>query len=810
MQQKKNIISIINSTANSYAAHTISTFMKHISMLALLLMAFALGARGQLADGVYTINNATGNRGTMCYGTYYGTDYFGMAEITLSGHEFRSVTVNDVKNKYWYVATKDGVTYLYNIGQGTFLQKYTREAASCATTCNGGFTLEASGSHYRVKDNSYYLSFCCYTLPDAQMRWLTSNEEAATLIDFSLVENGNITYATDIVAARAKIGYADSYYIKCYTAQNLYLKPVSNSNGSYLTVSIAKSDDNLWQIEHVDGARYRIKHASTGYYIYRNGNYGNNKSVQLSTRNNDSNRSYFYLETNVNYSNAFAIEPTAANGYSFNIWGGRTEGNTIGLYNHPDNGNSMWIIEKRKVPTPEIIQGDEGYITIRNSLSGTSFYYTVNGGTPTCASTLYDDSNKPKLNHGDQIRVVGVADGYDNSDVASVVVNMVTPTPTITINAEGLVTITSSMAGCTIYYTTDGTEPTESSNEYTSPFEVPSRSLVKAIAIKSGYRTSLIASEYYVVAGGVLSGSGTEADPYEIGSMDEWITFAQTANNASGQTYHVRLTADISGYNITVNNFSGTLDGDYHTISGLTKPLFNTLNNGTVKNVVLDNVQLSSAVTVNDTECLGAIAAYAYGNTKIYNCGILSKDGTSSISGGNNTGSLVGYITGNTRVVNNYSYANVSGGQYVGGIVGCVAGNALSNARYANNNHCAVTNNMFYGDLSGTSNVSPVYAGNHTSNIQNTNEYNFWRSKANVKYNNYNNQLAVDKDAYLNRFPFYRHIQNTHRELAAIYLFGSRTDANVAEIGHWYNVKNDEKVPYPIIEEWKTNTKKNK
>ena len=55
MQQKKNIISIINSTANSCAAHTITTFMKHISMLALLLKTFALGARAE--DYVITYTN---------------------------------------------------------------------------------------------------------------------------------------------------------------------------------------------------------------------------------------------------------------------------------------------------------------------------------------------------------------------------------------------------------------------------------------------------------------------------------------------------------------------------------------------------------------------------------------------------------------------------------------------------------------------------------------------------------------------------------------------------------------------------------
>lgn len=359
--------------------------------------------------------------------------------------------------------------------------------------------------------------------------------------------------------------------------------------------------------------------------------------------------------------------------------------------------------------------------------------------------------------------------------------------PFITVSTTGEVTIISGSSELIAYYSFDG----EDYNLYDANNKP---------TISEGQ--TIYAKNIYTYNSTNYESSITSLSFYKINEQEE-------LQNITGSNYYI-LTNDISlkGDYATIDNFSGTLDGQFHKITGLSKPLFSSLNNATIKNVVLDNVQLSSAVTVNDTLCLGAIAAYASGNTKIYNCGILSKDGASSVSGGDNTGSLVGYITGNTRVVNNYSYANVSGGGYVGGIVGRVAGTALSNSNYSNDNHCAVTNNMFYGDLSGTSKVSPVYAGNHTSNIQNTNEYNFWRSKANVRYNNYNNQLAIDKDSYLNRFPFYRHIQNTHRELAAIYLFGSRTDATVAEIGHWYNVKNDEKVPYPIIEEWKTNTKK--
>ena len=275
-----------------------------------------------------------------------------------------------------------------------------------------------------------------------------------------------------------------------------------------------------------------------------------------------------------------------------------------------------------------------------------------------------------------------------------------------------------------------------------------------------------------------------------------------------------------------VSNFSGTLDGNFHIISGLQQPLFTSVTNATIKNVILDNVSISGAKTVNNVTCLGAIACYATGNTKIYNCGVQASGSTydengnlvtnsSTISGGQHTGSLVGYIPSgaNVRVVNNYSYANVSCSTYSGGIVGRNVATALTKDNITDTSHSAITHNMFYGNLTnGTNNISPVYSGNHTSNIQNVNEYNYWRNRADVTYNKYNNQLAIDKDEYLNRFPFYRHILNTHRELAAIYLFGSASDENVAEIGHWYNEKtySDETKsrPYPIIEPWATNTKK--
>jgi hypothetical protein len=55
-------------------------------------------------------------------------------------------------------------------------------------------------------------------------------------------------------------------------------------------------------------------------------------------------------------------------------------------------------------------------------------------------------------------------------------------------------------SGATIYYTTDGQQPTTSSKVYSGPLSVSSSEYVQAVAVQSGYTDSLLASANYQIA----------------------------------------------------------------------------------------------------------------------------------------------------------------------------------------------------------------------------------------------------------------------------------------------------------------------
>ncbi|MGN0517099.1 MAG: chitobiase/beta-hexosaminidase C-terminal domain-containing protein [Acutalibacteraceae bacterium] len=168
-------------------------------------------------------------------------------------------------------------------------------------------------------------------------------------------------------------------------------------------------------------------------------------------------------------------------------------------------------------------------ITIASSTSGATIYYTTDGSTPTTSSTKYTAAFNVTAD-STTIKALAVTSGYTNSAVASstVTVSQVS-TPVITIDSSKNVTITCSTSGATVYYTTDGTTPTTSSNVYSSSFKLTTNgATVKAIAVASGYRNSSVATKTAEI---------TKADKPVIAYTDyvggKYVAFSSTTEGAT-------------------------------------------------------------------------------------------------------------------------------------------------------------------------------------------------------------------------------------------------------------------------------------
>ena len=195
------------------------------------------------------------------------------------------------------------------------------------------------------------------------------------------------------------------------------------------------------------------------------------------------------------------------------------------------------------------------------------------------------------------------------------------------------------------------------------------------------YTVSLAAARGYTIES---NGS------YTVTSADGLMNIAKLVNG--GQTdINITLDTDIdhTGKNWTPigtsfsNKYTGTFDGGGHTIKGLTVTtndqfvgLFGSIGNaGTVKNVMMEDVQITSNPS---SGFAGGVAGYSDGT--IENCSV-----SGSVSGTMYVGGVVGAqwegsITGCS------SSATVKGMVDVGGVVGQTNGGATLTACYATGN----------------------------------------------------------------------------------------------------------------------------
>ncbi len=180
--------------------------------------------------------------------------------------------------------------------------------------------------------------------------------------------------------------------------------------------------------------------------------------------------------------------------------------------------------------------------------------------------------------------------------------------------------------------------------------------------------------------GDFAGGSGTEADPWKIGNwhhlnnvrnhLDAYFKLINDLNEQSVGYAVYNTDAGWEPIGTSGSRFTGTFDGDGHTISGLfiNRPgengigLFGYTNNAAIKNLGLVDFD----VTGNDN--VGGLVGVNHGN-------ITSSHTMGNVTGQEVVGGLVGYNDG--TIENSYATVSVEGKYYAGGLIGRNIGDIL-------------------------------------------------------------------------------------------------------------------------------------
>jgi hypothetical protein len=165
--------------------------------------------------------------------------------------------------------------------------------------------------------------------------------------------------------------------------------------------------------------------------------------------------------------------------------------------------------DQQTVATPAFTPAGGTYaapqtVTITCATAGATIRYTTDGTAPTASSPAYSGPVGVSTT-GTTFKAYATLSGYTDSAVATATYVLQAAAPTFspaagTYAVPQSVTLATTTPGAAIHYTTDGTTPTGSSPTSSTPISVTAASTtIKALATRSGFADSAVASATYVI-----------------------------------------------------------------------------------------------------------------------------------------------------------------------------------------------------------------------------------------------------------------------------------------------------------------------
>ena len=251
-------------------------------------------------------------------------------------------------------------------------------------------------------------------------------------------------------------------------------------------------------------------------------------------------------------------------------------------------------------------------VTLSCATPGATIYYTKATGsnipaTPTASSTMYTGPISVTANT--TIKAIAIL-GNSKSAVPTHTYTFQVATPVISFEggSSNTATITCSTEGATIYYTTNGSNPTTSSTVYTGPIPVSGDVTIKARAYLTGLSASAVATATYITSTTSVIASPTPLTINDSG--DNYFNVAGYTLNVSTGWFadnSVDLTNSNSNFSAALSATTGTASSTYFnpsngSLAGKVAMTYNgrlLKDNGTVTLTYAGKSGVKASVAVN-------------------------------------------------------------------------------------------------------------------------------------------------------------------------------------------------------------------
>ena len=207
------------------------------------------------------------------------------------------------------------------------------------------------------------------------------------------------------------------------------------------------------------------------------------------------------------------------------------------------------ISPQTPAPTFSLPAGAYNYqpvVTLADTTSGATIYYTTNGTTPTTSSTVY--SGPITITSAKTIEAIAIASGLSASTVASASYTLAAAAPIAnpaggSYSGSVSVALTTATPSANIYYTINNTTPTASSSLYSGPIIVTANEVIKAITVETGFTSSAVVTNTYTISAAAaiptfspVSGSYASAQTVTISDATAGATIYYTTNGTTPTT----------------------------------------------------------------------------------------------------------------------------------------------------------------------------------------------------------------------------------------------------------------------------------